>query len=120
MKRHSKKRAAQERRLRKIEVELREEGQTHCFFFPYKSAPKFDHVVPKSANSSLIDCKANLVPISNSAHYVITFVTNNQIKKLPNINLYLEKMKELDEEYYNRFITNHELWQLESEDEMGA
>ena len=109
MKRFSKKRAAQERRLRKIESELYAEGQTHCFFFPRKSASSYDHIVPKSANALLIDCKENLVPISNEAHYVVTFGTNEQIKKLPNISLYLEKMKELDEDYYNRFITNHEL-----------
>ena len=110
MRRFSKKRSAQERRLRGIEADLRAEGQTHCFFYPHKSASSFDHVVSKSANTSLIDCKENLVPISDSAHYVITFGTNEQIKKLPNLFRYLEKMKELDENYYNRFMTNHELW----------
>jgi hypothetical protein len=113
MRRFSKKRAAQERRLRKIEHELRAEGQTHCFFFPHRSASSFDHIIPKSANTALIDRRENLVPISNKAHYIITFGTNKQIKELPNITRYLEKMKELDESYYKRFMTNHELWDNE-------
>jgi hypothetical protein len=109
IRRHGKKRATQERRLRKIEKELIEEGETRCFFYPYQSASCFDHIVPKSANASLIDCRENLIPISHGAHYVITNGTNEQIKKLPRLDKYLEKMKGLDEDYYNRFILNHEL-----------
>jgi len=117
MKRFSKKRAAQERRLRKIEQELREEGQTKCFFFPYKRAWAFDHIVPKSANASLIECKENLVPASNEAHYIITFGTSDQIAGLPNIGKYLSRMRSLDEAYYSRFMTNHELWDKYGTDE---
>ena len=110
MRRHSKKRARQERRLRKIEKELIAEGNTRCFFYPRKSASCYDHVISKAHNSSLIDCKENLVPISTEAHFIIDHGTNEQIKELPNLFRYLEKMKKLDEKYYNRFMTNHELW----------
>jgi len=109
MKRHSKKRAAKERRLRKIEARLIAEGNTRCFFYPYQSGSCYDHIIPKSHSEELIDCEDNLVPVSNRAHYILTFGTNEQIRKLPNISRYLEKMKNLDETYYKRFITNHEL-----------
>ena len=109
MKRFSKKRAAQEREYKKLKDEIFESGPQRCFFLKYERGWQIDHIVPRSQNQSLIAVKENLIPISDRAHFIITFGTNEQIKKLPNISLYLEKMKELDEDYYNRFITNHEL-----------
>lgn len=112
MKRHSKKRAARERRLRKIEARLIAEGHTQCFFYPYKGATCFDHIIPKAHNEDLIDKEANLIPICNESHEIITRGTNKQIRELPNIGLYLEKMSKLDYAYFARFLTNHELWDL--------
>ena len=109
---HSKKRAAQERRLRKIEARLIAEGQTKCFFFPYKNAICFDHIIPKAHNESLIDCEKNLIPICNESHRIIDQGTNDEIRELPNITRYLEKMSQLDYKYFARFLTNHELWDL--------
>lgn len=117
IKRHSTKRAAQERRLRKIEAELEAEGQTHCFFFPFKSKSCFDHIVPKSANTFLIDVEENIIPICNEAHYIITNGTGYQMQKLPRLREYLHRMKALDESYYRRFMTNHGLWDKYGDDE---
>lgn len=111
MRRLSNKRMVQERKLRKVEKELIAEGNVHCFFYKHKHASSFDHVIPKGQNASLIDEKKNLVPISEGAHWTLTFGTNNQIKKLPHLKDYLLKMKKLDEAYYKRFMTNHELWE---------
>jgi len=81
-----------------------------CFFYRYKASAHFDHICPKSQCPKLIDKEENLVPVCNEAHYIITNGTNKQIKELPNITRYLEKMSELDFSYYSRFMTNHELW----------
>jgi hypothetical protein len=117
MKTYSKKRAAQERNLQKIRGELREQGHTRCFFFPHKYGFTFDHVVPRSARPDLIDCKGNLVPISEEAHYIITFRTAAQIGSLPRIREYLDKMRGIDEKYWRRFLTNHDLWEIYEENE---
>ena len=111
MRRHSLKRARQERNLRKIEKKMRESGDyDKCFFYPYKHASSFDHCVPKAHNQKLIDCKENLVPICGEAHFIIDQGITKQIKELPNLDKYLERMSKLDYSYYSRFMTNHELW----------
>jgi len=110
MKRFSAKRAAQERRLRKIREEMVQGGDARCFFYPYKSANDLDHIVPRSANQKLIDKESNLIPICREAHHIITHGTTKQIKELPNLQKYLNKMKELDPSYWGRFVTNHEMW----------
>ena len=113
MKRHSLKRARQERRLRKIEAEMIASGDyDKCFFYTYKHANCFDHIVPKAHNQSLIDCRENLVPICGEAHHIIDHGITKQIKELPNLDKYLNKMSKLDRGYYSRFITNHELWDV--------
>ena len=116
MKRHSTKRAAQERKLRKIEKQLIAEGNTHCFFFKHKHASSFHHIVSKAQNIALIDCKKNLVPVCDEAHYIIDHGTTDQIKKLPHLREYLQRMKKLDESYWRRFMTNHDLWEEEDND----
>ena len=110
MKRFSKKRSAQEREYKKLKDEIFSSGPQRCFFFKHEKGWQVDHIVPRSQNQSLIAVQENLIPISDRAHFIITFGTNDQIKKLPGITQYLEKMKELDETYYKRFMTNHELW----------
>ena len=114
MRRHSKRRASQERSLRKAERELNEEGNDRCFFYPFLPRSEYHHLIPKSQNSLLIDCKENLIPISDLAHETITRGTSDQLRNLPNLREYLVRMKGLDEKYYNRFMTNHELWDYES------
>jgi hypothetical protein len=107
IKKHSTKRAKAESELRKAESELKlNPVNDRCFFFPRDPRSCFDHIVPKSQNTSLIACKENLLPIGFKAHHIITFGSAEQIKNLPRINQYLQRMKELDESYYNRFLIN--------------
>ena len=107
---HSIKRDRIEYQLRKAEKELKQNpANNRCFFFPQDARSCFDHIVPKAHNTSLIACKANLVPIGHAAHNIITFGTAEQIKALPNIKKYLQRMKSLDESYYNRFIINRNI-----------
>jgi len=110
MKKFSRKRSIQERKLRKIREKFATEDNPRCFFYPYKRAIDLDHCVPRSQNQSLIAVEENLIPICREAHYILTNGTTKQIKELPNLQKYLNKMKELDPSYWGRFITNHEMW----------
>ena len=104
MRTYSKKRQQQERNLRKIERELKADpANDKCFFYPFERRSEFHHIIPKSQNALLIDCKENLIPIGITAHNILHRGTTYQIKRLRNLDKYLEKMKSLDEGYYNRF-----------------
>lgn len=83
-------------------------ANARCFFFRMEPRSCFDHCVPKSQNQDLIDCEENLIPISHRAHNIITFGTAEQMRQLPRFDEYLERMKKLDESYYNRFILKFE------------
>jgi len=107
MKKHSNKRAIQERNLRKAEKELNQElSNMACFFYPELMRREYDHIIPKSQNQSLIDCKDNLIPISGKAHEIITRGTVDDLLSLPTNRFreYLDRMKDLDESYYNRYM----------------
>jgi len=104
MRTYSKKRAVQERNLRKIERELEADpANDKCFFYPTERRSEFHHVCPKAQCPNLIDCKENLIPVGTTAHNILHRGTTYQIRRLRNLDKYLEKMKSLDEGYYNRF-----------------
>ena len=109
MKTHTAKRSRIESQLRRVERELKREGNERCFFCPHEPRSCFDHIVPKAHNTALIACKQNLVPIGLTAHNIITFGTAEEVKGLPRIREYLRRMKELDESYYNRFLVNRNI-----------
>jgi hypothetical protein len=107
IRKHSIKRSRVESSLRRAERELKQNpANNRCFFFPQDPRSCFDHIVPKSQNINLINKRENLVPIGFRAHDIITFGTAEQVMSLPNINKYLQRMKSLDESYYNRFLIN--------------
>jgi len=103
--RYSKKRQQAEIELRKIEQELdRDEKNLHCFFISAQRKSCYHHIIPKSEGLKWVAMKENLLPIGTWAHDVLTFRPNEEIMKLRNIDEYLEKMKELNEDYYQRYL----------------
>jgi len=107
MRKLSKKRAAQERRLRKVEAELDQyEENQYCFFFPSEPKTEYHHIIPKSQNAQLIDDKENLLPVGRRAHDILTFGATQDIRELPmdRLQLYLIRMAHVDYNYYRRFI----------------
>lgn len=106
MKKHSYKRAIQERNLRKIEAELNQDEKNHyCFFYPNIPKMEYHHIISKAMNSELIDEKSNLIPISRYAHKILHNGTVKQLRELPaeRFREYLERMERLDKKYYSRF-----------------
>lgn len=104
MRRFSKKRAAQERRMKKVQAELDDNPDNwSCWFFPEDPRTEYHHIIPRSYNTSLIDCKENQLPIGRRAHDILTFGTRDQIKALPKMVILLQRMADLDYSYYRRF-----------------
>jgi len=103
--RYSKKRQQAETELRRIEKELdQDESNLHCFFVPAQRKSCYHHIINKSEGLQWVAIKENLLPIGTWAHDVLTFGTNEEIKKLPMIKEYLELMEFLDKDYYQRYL----------------
>jgi len=103
LRRQSKKRQVIEKELRKIEKELDGDPRNHwCFFFPQLPKCEYHHLVPKSQSTLLIASRENLIPVSRKAHDILTHGKLEDIKKLPHLDKMLERIKKLDEGYYNR------------------
>ncbi len=101
----STKRLRAERNLRKIEKKLdREPGNQKCFFYPSERKSCYHHIIPKSEGSPWITLEANLLPIGQTAHNILTFGCNSDIKVLPKFKEYLKKMNWLNDNYYNRYL----------------
>lgn len=106
MKKHSYKRALQERNLKKIKDEMIKEPENHiCFFFPDLRSDDLHHIIPISQNQDLIDERSNLIPISNHAHIIIHTGTIRDLRRLPadKFREYLSRMEKLDKRYYSRY-----------------
>ncbi len=104
------KRKQQEKNLRKIIKELNKDPKNfHCFFEPENMRTEWHHVLPKSQFPEHIDNPNNLLPVGFSAHHTLTFGTGRQIMNLPKIGQYLSKMKSLNEQYYHRYLLNHNI-----------
>jgi hypothetical protein len=73
-------------------------------FFEMGWADDEHHVIPRSARPDLVNCKKNKIPTSREAHDIIHRGTREQMERLPNWDKYLRLMREIDENYYNRFI----------------
>jgi hypothetical protein len=107
MKKVSRKRASIDRQLRKAERELdRDERNLRCFFFPSRYKSEYHHIIPKSQAPHLIAAKENLLPVSRDVHNVLTFGTREEKEWLPRWSEYLERVKQLDTQYFYK-ITNH-------------
>jgi DTW domain-containing protein YfiP len=103
-------RKEKERRLRQIIYDLKRDPRNdRCFFLRSDPRTEFHHIIPKSQRPDLIDCEENLLPISRRAHNIITHGTWAEMKQLPKIDKYLEKMCKLDQQYYNIFCTNRKI-----------
>jgi len=103
--RYSKKRQQAENELRRIEKELdQDEINLHCFFIPAQKKNEYHHIIPKAEGLQWVAMKENLLPIGTWAHDVLTFGKNEEIKKLPWIDEYLEMMELLNEDYYQRYM----------------
>lgn len=104
------KRNIQEKNLRRIIKELDKDVKNfHCFFFSEEMRSCFHHILPKAQFPEHIDNPDNLLPVGTSAHWTLTFGTGRQLQNLPKFKEYLEKMRELDKNYYHRFLLNHNI-----------
>ena len=105
MSKFSLKRLKIERNLRRIEKELNQKPEyRRCFFYASEKRDCYHHIIPRSQGLEWIAQKDNLLPIGRTAHNIIHFGTNGEIKFLPRFREYLEKMKKLNERYYNRYL----------------
>lgn len=105
MNKFSIKRLKAERNLRRIEKRLdREPVNRKCFFYPSERKSCYHHIIPKSEGIKWIDMEENLLPIGLTAHNIITFGCNDEIKNLPRFNKYLRKMNWLNDNYFNRYL----------------
>ena len=101
----STKRLIAERNLRRIEKKLdREPGNQKCFFYPIERKSEYHHIIPKSEGLKWVDVKENLLPVGRTAHNILTFGCNGDIKALPRFDEYLKKMNWLSISYYNRYM----------------
>lgn len=105
MKNFSIKRLKAERSLRKVEKRLdREPSNQKCFFYQSERKSEYHHIIPKNQGLEWIDREDNLLPIGRTVHNILTFGCNSEIKILPRFNEYLEKMEQLNQNYYRRYL----------------
>jgi len=101
----STKRLKAERNLRKIEKKLDQEpSNQRCFFYRSDKKDVYHHIVSKSEGLIWVDMEANLLPIGSVAHVILHSGYNKEINVLPHFKEYLEKMEQLDEKYYQRYL----------------
>ena len=75
-----------------------------CFFCEEK-ANDLVHIIRQSADLELRDAEDNCILACVECHDIFD---NKDFRKLNNIDKVLKKMKKLDENYYNRFISRYE------------
>ena len=114
----TRKKQAQKRKLRAFYNELdRDPKNRMCFFYPNIRKADYEHIVAKAHSEELILDPRNLIPVSRYAHDILTNKPASVIKQLPRIHEYLDKMRELDEQFFYRYLGNREelairYWQL--------
>lgn len=91
---HSKKRAAIEREYKKIIREL----EPYCFNCGTYNNLTPAHLVPRSRRRDLIAEKQNIVPLCLSCHKQLDQGDRKGLRRWQDI---LDRIKELDVEYYN-------------------
>lgn len=91
-----------------IKKELQAEDNI-CFFCQQKYGETLFHIIRKSESTKWKLMKANCVLACLECHHIIDHGTNSQRKTIKNLDKILEKMKKLDEMFYNRIINKWEL-----------
>ena len=89
----------------KIKADLIKETGKVCFFCEQTfSGVDLVHIIRQSYSTELSIEKRNCVLGCRAHHTIFDDGYDQELRELPNLELVLDKMKAIDELYYNRFM----------------